>query len=118
MVSFAGGVTRGSLGSTTNNNKMNIVLYTTDLEAITVMPLSLDLIEKAERKGYIRIRLLGAKGPTDVLTLFCKKVTWLDGRTKSFFITNQEELALTILPTWLPGQQRAVNQLRKAAQKN
>jgi hypothetical protein len=104
---------------------MNVVLYTKDLEPITILDLPLWLLEQLEKQGAIRIAVL--KPPTinydndtstfkmpDTVTVYCEKLRWKDGTTKPILITPDDELALTLKPEWLPGQRAQIQNYQKA----
>lgn len=99
---------------------MNVVLYTHDFEPITVIDLPLWLLEQMERVGSVRVAVLepprvakATEPVTDyqpkIVTIYCEKLRWKDGKTKPILVTSDEELALMLRPEWLPGQQQAVN---------
>ena len=107
---------------------MNVVLYTQDFEAITVLDLPQWLLEQLERQGAVRVAVMrpvqfaqldnsipvgSVEGPQTV-TIYCEKLRWKDGSVKPILVTNDEELALTLRPHWLPGQQATVQSYRKA----
>jgi hypothetical protein len=88
---------------------MNVVLYTDDLEPITVVDLPRWLLDRAEQRGFIKISIPQlTKTEPDMLVVRCKRIIWFDGSTKVFLTTDNEILALTLNPTWLPGQTKAV----------
>lgn len=99
---------------------MNVVLYTTDFEPITVLDLPLWLLDQLERVGAVRVAVLQPPSwitqddselldMPDVVTIYCEKLRWRDGRLKPVLITPDETLALLLKPEWLPGQQQAIN---------
>jgi hypothetical protein len=106
---------------------MNVVLYTQDFEAITVLDLPVWLLEQLERQGSVRVAVMrpvqfaasepvavgSVEGP-QVVTIYCEKLRWRDGSLKTILVTHDEELALTLRPHWLPGQQATVQSYRKA----
>ena len=90
---------------------MNVVIYTVNLEPITVMDLPLWLLEKLEKQGSVRIAIRIGDQPLvnpDTVAIYCEKLRWRDGTTKTILVTPDEELALTLKPEWLPGQQATV----------
>jgi hypothetical protein len=107
---------------------MNIVLYTTDFEPITIVELPVWLLEEIERKGGIGISvqkskeviekevLAGVFDPNEnlIVTIYCEKLRWRDDTLKTILVTPNDELALTLRPEWLPGQQSYVNELKLA----
>lgn len=104
---------------------MNVILYTTDFEPITVLDLPLWLIEKAEKHEIIKIAVstpVKANEITDlqitlqpkILHIRCQKIKWADGSLKTVLVTPDEELALITKPAWLPGQVATSNAAFKA----
>ena len=106
---------------------MNVVLYTNDFEPITVLDLPQWLLEQLERQGAVRVAVLrpvqfgdarnvpigSVEGP-QVVTIYCERLRWKDGTVKPVLVTNDEELALTLRPEWLPGQRQRVQSYEKA----
>lgn len=104
---------------------MNVVLYTKDFEPITVLDLPIWLLEQMERHGSVRIAALKpptledlAKppdfSPPETVTIRCEKLRWRDGTLKPILITDDETLALSLRPEWLPGQLQAVQSYKAA----
>jgi hypothetical protein len=91
---------------------MNVVLYTHDFEAITVVDLPRWLLDRAEQQGAIKIAVRGGENPATI-TVYAKKILWHDGTIKSILVTSDEVPALTLRPTWLPGQTQAVQSTEK-----
>ena len=100
---------------------MNVVLYTQDFEPITVLDLPTWLLEQMERQGAVRVAVMrpvmkmtesvpvgSVEGP-DVVTIYCERLRWKDGTVKPVLVTDDEELALTLRPEWLPGQRQAIH---------
>lgn len=97
---------------------MNVVLYTTGFEPLTVLELPIDILEKMEVEGALKI--LVAKPPKslsqgtltfpmpETITIYCQKMRWLDDSIKTILFTEDEELALAIKPGWLAGQLSSV----------
>jgi hypothetical protein len=106
---------------------MNVVLYTQDFEPITVLDLPQWLLEQLERQGAVRVAVMrpvqfgenpnvaigSVEGPQTV-TIYCEKLRWKDGTVKPVLVTDDEELALTLKPEWLPGQRQRVQSYEKA----
>jgi hypothetical protein len=106
---------------------MNVVLYTQDFEAITVLDLPQWLLEQLEKQGSVRVAVMrpvqfgenpnvaigSVEGP-QVVTIYCEKLRWRDGTLKTILVTHDEELALALRPHWLPGQVATVQSYRKA----
>lgn len=104
---------------------MNVVLYTPDLEPITILELPFWLMEKLDEQGAIRVAVM--KPPRvvnngealtfdmpETVTIFCEKLRWKDGTTKPILITPDDELALALKPDWLPGQRAQIQSYQKA----
>lgn len=103
---------------------MNVVLYTNDFEPITVLDLPVWLLDQLEKQGAVRVAVL--RPPSihtdmedmaylpEVVTIYCEKMRWKDGKTKTVLVTNDDELALTLRPDWLPGQRQAIQGYQKA----
>jgi hypothetical protein len=96
---------------------MNIVLYTHDFEPITVIDLPMWLLEALERDGTIKVAVkrpitpdfvakvaVGSVEGPETVTIEAKRLRWSDGDTKIIYVTKDDVLALTLKPTWLPGQ--------------
>jgi hypothetical protein len=106
---------------------MNVVLYTQDFEPITVLDLPQWLLEQLERQGAVRVAVMrpvqfgenpkvaigSVEGPQTV-TIYCERLRWKDGTVKPVLVTDDEELALTLKPEWLPGQRQRVQSYEKA----
>lgn len=100
---------------------MQVVLYTTDFEPITILDLPTWLLDQMERNGGARIavslppELLDdeevdlEKYKLETVLILCEKLRWRDDTTKTILVTPHEELALSLRPYWLPGQRQAVN---------
>lgn len=107
---------------------MNVVLYTTDFEPITVLELPVWLLEQIERKGGIGISvekprevieqeiLQGTFNASEnlIVNVYCEKLRWRDDTLKTILVTPNDELALTLRPEWLPGQIASVNEFKAA----
>lgn len=105
---------------------MNVVLYTNDFEPITVIDLPVWLLEQLERQGAVRVAVLrpmqfthgsvpvgSVEGP-EVVTIYCEKLRWKDGTVKPILVTDDDTLALTLRPEWLPGQLQRVQSYQQA----
>jgi hypothetical protein len=110
---------------------MNVVLYTIDLEPITILDLPVWLLEQLEKEGAIRIAVLKPPGWTgevnsqtpidkiggvDTVTVYCERLRWRDNTLKFILITPDEELALSLKPEWLPGQRASIQGYQQAIQ--
>jgi hypothetical protein len=107
---------------------MNIVLYTKDLEPITVLNMPMWLQEAIERQGAGRIAIKGKtkteqdtqlalQEPSPTITVEVQYLTNEEGYTHKFFVTKDEELALGVVPCWLPGQLQMHQHMVKVIQK-
>lgn len=96
---------------------MNVVIYTQELEPITVIDLPLWLLDDIEKYGRVRIAT-GIKGEDSskqgTVDVYCTKVKWLDGTLKPILVTPDEEMFLKAQPSWLPGQHSVVSGYKKA----
>lgn len=104
---------------------MNVVLYTTELEPITILDLPLGVLEFGEREGLVYIdaapplnfqSMCEPTTPVELMTfrhvalrfhrlLFYGQESWI-------ITTDDEDLAMTLKASWLPGQRREINQQR------
>ncbi len=105
---------------------MNVVIYTNDMEPITVVDLPKWLLDKAEQEGRVRVAVqapLGLKSSTEpinlkeypdlkTVVLHCERMEWR-GQVKTVLVTDDEVLALQLSPKWLPGQQATYNGYRQ-----
>lgn len=107
---------------------MNIVLYTKDLEPITVLDMPMWLQEAIERQGAGRIAIKGKSKTEDdtqlalqeqppTITVEVEYLTNEKGVVHKFFVTKDEELALGVVPCWLPGQLQMHQHMIKVIQK-
>ena len=105
---------------------MNIVLYTRDFEPITILDLPVWLIEQMEKQGRVRIAVqeppttqwMMEADPTTphqpkTVVLECYRLRWSDGSQKPIIVTQDDELALTLRPDWLPGQRASINNYKQ-----
>lgn len=109
---------------------MIVLLYTTDFEPIIPIDLPLWLLERLEIEGAVRVAVnrptqfadenipVGNLDP-DIPTvrIHCHKLRWKDGTVKTILVTEDEELALTLNPEWLPGQRAPILQYMGAMRK-
>lgn len=85
---------------------MNVVLYTTSLEPITVIDMPIELKDSIEKYGLGRIRVT-SRNPevkAEELVIYLYRLKDKRGTIFPFFITAHEELALSLVPQQLPGQ--------------
>lgn len=96
---------------------MNVVIYTTDFEPITVVDLPRTALDKLEQTGGIRLALgpdkdeSGKSITPPICTVIMCKLRWFNGEEKPILVTKDEESALLLKPDWLPGQRGVYNLL-------
>lgn len=100
---------------------MQVVLYTTEFEPITILDLPIWLLDQMEKNGGARIAVSlppellhsedidTSKFKLETVLIFCEKLRWRDDTLKIILVTPNEELALSLRPYWLPGQRQAIN---------
>jgi hypothetical protein len=109
---------------------MNVILYTTDFEPIIPIDLPLWLLERLETEGHVRVavnkpsQFVDEKIPVGNLEpnmptvrIVCHKLRWHDGTLKTILVTEDEELALSLNPEWLPGQRAPIQSYLGAMRK-
>lgn len=109
---------------------MNVILYTEDFEPIIPIDLPLWLLERLETDIVVRVAVnkprhfIEEKIPVGNLDdsiptvrIRCEKLRWRDGSLKTILVTPDEELALTLLPEWLPGQRAPIQSYLKVMRK-
>jgi hypothetical protein len=101
---------------------MIVILYTEDFEPIIPIDLPLWLLDRLEQEGAVRVavnKLKGFKGEkipvgivgnedTPTVRIRYEKLRWHDDTLKTILVTPDEELALTLIPEWLPGQRAPI----------
>lgn len=100
---------------------MNVVLYTRDLEPITVIDLPMWAIEMGQQRQLVSVAvvedipLTGLRydmpiplGVHKVVTLEFHKLR-MDDKTSYLVTVDNDELALQLKPYWLSGQRGAIN---------
>jgi len=96
---------------------VNVVIYTTDFEPITVIDLPRTVLDKIEQTGGVRLALGSDKDESgntitpQMCTITLVKLRWFNGEEKPILVTKDEELALLLKPDWLPGQRGLYNLL-------
>lgn len=80
---------------------MYTVIYSLDFEPITVVDLPKEFLDTLEKKGvgYLRV-----KETESICKLICGSILWPDGTLKPVVVTSDEETALLMQCSWLPGQ--------------
>lgn len=107
---------------------MNIVLYTMDFEAITVIDLPMWAMDRLEKADLIRVPVmdlpqLAYAGPTDPVeplryrevVIKAIPIVWF-GQRKFVLVTSDEEFAMLLKPDWLPGQRGEVQRIQRQVQ--
>lgn len=104
---------------------MNVVVYTRDFEPITIIDLPMWALEHGARLGSVNVALLEEIKPREYvrskepIESVARKVRLefmslrLPDKHTWFIVTDDEEVALLLKPSWLPGQRRAVNKYEK-----
>lgn len=100
---------------------MNVILYTTDFEPITVVDLPMWMLDHLDRYGGCKVAIkrpitqdfvekvaVGTVEGPECVTIRQAKLKWSDGTTKTILVTEDDVLALTLKPEWLPGQRLQV----------
>lgn len=94
---------------------MNVIIYSTDFEPITVVDLPQSVLDSIEKKGGVTLSLgpthdeLGEPLKPPMCTIHCAAIKWPDGTHKTILLTKNEEVALMLKPDWLPGQRGTYN---------
>lgn len=104
---------------------MNVVLYTRDMEPITIIDLPMWALDHGERLGGVNVAVMDATqlepvNPTDpvppanfaIVRMAFHRLRFYD--KQSWIITvDNDELALKLKPSWLPGQRGAINEYQR-----
>ena len=106
---------------------MNVILYTLDFEPITVVDLPMWMLDHIDRYGgcmvsvkrpinnkFIEQVAIGTVEGPECVTIRQAKLKWHDGSIKTILVTEDEELALSLKPEWLPGQRLQVQNYETA----
>lgn len=108
---------------------MNVVLYTRDMEPITVIDLPLWALEQGEKLNHIQVAVMDPvplPGPGEralVDRMMARSVTLeftpirLGYKRSWLVIVNDDVLALKLTPSWLPGQRAKINQYESETKK-
>lgn len=99
---------------------MNTIVYTADFEPITAINLPAWAAEQIKARGWVSVSFLS---PVQVVEykpgepIPPPEKSWCELRAASIdpllIVTNDEEQALALASTWLPGQMRAVAEERR-----
>jgi len=106
---------------------MNVVLYTTDFEPITVIDLPMWMLDHLEKYGGVKVAIkrpvtqdfiervaIGTVEGPECVTIRQARLKWADGTVKTILVTEDDVLALTLKPEWLPGQRLQVQNMEAA----
>jgi hypothetical protein len=88
---------------------MYTIIYSLDFEPITVLDIPKDFLDIIEKKGT---GILKIKDTDKVCRLYCGMLSWPDGSKKPVIVTKDEEEALYMQCSWLPGQRSSVGFLK------
>lgn len=89
---------------------MYTVIYSIDFEPITVLDIPKDFLDKVEKSGKGTLRI---KDTDKTCNLLCGTIIWPDGSLKPVIVTIDEESALYMQCSWLPGQISSVGFMKK-----
>jgi hypothetical protein len=90
---------------------VNVVVYSDDMEPITVLDLPLEVLDKAAADGSVSLKIRGKStrfGDQVCVLKYREVLTW-DGQLCSVLITEQEAAVMLAKPGWLPGQRGQLN---------
>ena len=94
---------------------MITVIYTENLEPITVLDLPVSFLNSLAEKGTATVRVRADKWRDGVdykdAVLRHRTITAWDGEKVSLVTSQDEEAIMFAMPSWLPGQRGQVNQL-------
>lgn len=103
---------------------MNVVLYTRDMEPITVIDLPMWALQVGERRGMVAVDVMPPLNPKwldpkeNLLDHFRRvylefhRIRFHD--KQSWLVTvDKDELALLLKPAWLPGQRAKINKYER-----
>lgn len=106
---------------------MNVILYSTDFEPITVVDLPMWMLEHVEKYGGCKVAIkrpvtadfiekvaVGTVEGPECVTIRQARSRWADGTIKTILVTEDDVLALTLKPEWLPGQRLQVQNMEAA----
>lgn len=113
---------------------MNVVIYTKDMEPITVIDLPPAMIRFGQERHFLRVPVqvpvpayLPPGWSVDdavvdsavirTVALEFSELRMPDGKTSCIVVTHDEEFALALRPAWLPGQRGAINDYERSIRK-
>lgn len=91
---------------------MNVVIYSDDLEPITVLDLPMHILDKAISDGQVQLRVKARNTryrEDQVCVLKHAELLTRDGHFVSVLTTENEVAAMLAKPGWLPGQRGQLN---------
>lgn len=91
---------------------MNVVIYSEDLEPITVLDLPMEVLDRAASTGQVQLRVKARNtryGEDQTCTLKYTELLARDGQFVSVLTTDDEVAAMLAKPGWLPGQRGQLN---------
>lgn len=91
---------------------MNVVIYSEDMEPITVLDLPVDLLNKAVADGQVQLRVRAQNTryrEDQVCVLKYAELLTEDGCIVSALTTANEAEVMLAKPGWLPGQRGQLN---------
>jgi hypothetical protein len=93
---------------------VNTVIYSQDLEPITVLPVPMQMLDHIEASGWGRavVKPKTPDDPPEYLLLQQRVLTGPNGVEFKFLYTTQEVLALGLAPEQLPGQKQLYQYMR------
>lgn len=93
---------------------MNVVIYSADMQPITVVSLSIAQYQQACKWNDFLLQNITAQGKVLGIKVYALKIKAPDGSTQTLFWTHDEAGALGAANhTWLPGQRRSINAAKK-----
>lgn len=91
---------------------MNVVIYSEDLEPITVLDLPMQVLDRAASTGQVQLRVRAKNTryrEDQVCTLKHQELLTREGHFVSVLVTEDEVAAMLAKPGWLPGQRGQLN---------
>lgn len=97
---------------------VSTVIYSQDLEPITVLNVPVEMMDHIEASGWGRALVRGSKDKDPEYLLLQQLVLRAaGGTTHKFLYTHQEVLALGLVPEQLPGQKNLYQYMHSALEK-
>lgn len=93
---------------------MNVVIYSADLQPITVVSLDISQYQQACKWDDFLLQNKNVNGQALRIKVRALKIKAPDGSDQTLFWTHDEAGALgAVNHTWLPGQRRSINNVKK-----